>query len=63
VKETSRLAVASNSPVLSFFNEATSGASTIRAFDQQERFIKQFQELLNASLWAKTCKEAINNWF
>ena len=34
IRETSRLASTTNSPIISFFDEATSGSSTIRAFEK-----------------------------
>ncbi|KAM9035583.1 ATP-binding cassette sub-family C member 2-like isoform 2-T2 [Sarcophilus harrisii] len=45
-----RLAGASRSPIISHFSETLSGASTIRAFGHQQRFISQNRDVVNENL-------------
>lgn len=45
-----RLDGASRSPVISHFSETLSGASTIRAYGHQERFIGQNKDAVNENL-------------
>ncbi|XP_074156530.1 multidrug resistance-associated protein 1-like isoform X3 [Sminthopsis crassicaudata] len=45
-----RLAGASRSPIISHFSETLSGASTIRAFGHQQRFISQHRDVVNENL-------------
>lgn len=47
IKETVRVQSTTKSPVLSHLGETISGASTIRAFNKVDEFIKRSHELLN----------------
>jgi hypothetical protein len=47
IKETNRLSSTTNSPIISFYQESTAGASTIRSFGLQDKFKNEFKRLIN----------------
>ncbi|XP_043849386.1 multidrug resistance-associated protein 1-like [Dromiciops gliroides] len=57
-----RLAGASRSPIISHFSETLSGASTIRAFGHQQRFISQNRDIVNENLVCFYNNVISNRW-
>ncbi|KAG9466704.1 hypothetical protein GDO78_016239 [Eleutherodactylus coqui] len=57
-----RLDGASRSPVISHFSETLQGASTIRAFRHQERFIGQNKDVINENLVCYYNNVISNRW-
>ena len=68
-RQLKRLESVSRSPVYSHFNETLLGVSVIRAFEEQERFIRQsdlkvdenqkaYYPSIVANRWARGCGEA-----
>ncbi|XP_073473151.1 multidrug resistance-associated protein 1-like isoform X1 [Aquarana catesbeiana] len=57
-----RLDGASRSPVISHFSETLSGASTIRAYGHQERFIGQNKDVVNENLVCYYNNVISNRW-
>ncbi|XP_057553345.1 multidrug resistance-associated protein 1-like isoform X5 [Hippopotamus amphibius kiboko] len=57
-----RLAGASRSPVITHFSETLLGASTIRAFGQEQRFIQQNKEVVNENLVCFYNNVISNRW-
>ncbi len=50
VKQVNRIESVTKSPMLSFFSETISGASTIRAFKKESEFILKNNQILNKSI-------------
>ncbi|XP_029434086.1 multidrug resistance-associated protein 1-like [Rhinatrema bivittatum] len=57
-----RLDGASRSPVISHFSESLLGASTIRAYSHQERFINQNRDVMNENLVCYYNNVISNRW-
>ncbi|XP_015279767.1 PREDICTED: multidrug resistance-associated protein 1-like [Gekko japonicus] len=57
-----RLAGASHTPVISHFSETLLGASTVRAFGHQERFMNQNKDLINENLVCFYNNVISNRW-
>ncbi|XP_077150158.1 multidrug resistance-associated protein 1-like [Ranitomeya variabilis] len=57
-----RLDGASRSPILSHFSETLQGASTIRAYGHQERFIGQNKDVMNENLLCYYNNVISNRW-
>jgi ATP-binding cassette, subfamily C (CFTR/MRP), member 1 len=62
-KEVSRIESVSKSPLLAFLSETISGSSTIRAFQRQNEFIEQNNQILNRNILACQWSEAVPLWF
>lgn len=52
-KETARVSTVTMSPLLSFVGEVVNGISTIRAFENTDKFVTDFHKLLNNNIIAK----------
>ncbi|KAJ7320468.1 hypothetical protein JRQ81_019979 [Phrynocephalus forsythii] len=57
-----RLAGASHAPIISHFSETLLGASTIRAYGHQERFINQNKDVINENLVCFYNNVISNRW-
>jgi len=62
VRQLKRLDAASRTPVFSAFEEATDGATTIRAFGAEQRFVKEMMRRLDNNLKAYFLGTACNRW-
>ena len=63
ITETARLESLSRSPIVSFFCESYSGASTIRAFKRQRDFKDKVEKLLNTNILTNHWIYAVDAWF
>ena len=62
-KEVARVEGVTKSPLLAFFSESISGASTIRAFERSPDFVEECHDLLNKNILANMWAEAVPLWF
>jgi len=62
-RELVRLEAISKSPIVSFFTETLGGLSTIRAFSQSNRFLKQHAGNLNENIRTLIIKYGFEQWF
>lgn len=63
LRETVRLTNTTKSPLLSYLGETINGASTIRAFGMNQRFIKGNNKLLNDNILANQMMAGVAGWF
>ena len=62
-RELNRLEGISNSPILNKINETISGKITIRAFNYQGLYIKNFQKIVDENYMINFYINSINQWF
>ena len=62
-RELNRLEGISNSPILNMINEAISGKITIRAFNYQMLYIKNFQKKIDENYIINFYINSINQWY
>lgn len=63
IKEVTRVNQAAYSVPLSHLTETISGAATIRAYKNKERFISEYYRLANKVVYATAIESAVHNWF
>ena len=63
IRESNRLSNTSKSPMLSYFSESASGASTIRSFDRVDDFILHCHTLLDNNILAVQMSSGVEAWF
>ncbi|CAL8146550.1 unnamed protein product [Orchesella dallaii] len=61
-RQLKRLESVTRSPIYSHFGETLSGASTIRAFKQQERFVEEMERRVDHNLRSYYCTVSSNRW-
>ncbi|ODM94820.1 Multidrug resistance-associated protein 1, partial [Orchesella cincta] len=61
-RQLKRLECVSRSPIFSHFGETLSGATTIRAFGQQERFVMEMEQKVDHNMRSVYCTVSCNRW-
>eukprot|EP00095_Tigriopus_kingsejongensis_P005995 snap_masked-scaffold1233_size54137-processed-gene-0.8 protein:Tk05995 transcript:snap_masked-scaffold1233_size54137-processed-gene-0.8-mRNA-1 annotation:"multidrug resistance-associated protein 14" len=61
-RQLKRLESVSKSPIFSHFSETVSGVTSIRAFQQQDRFIRESEERVVTNVKCYYLKESSNRW-
>ncbi|CAL8146547.1 unnamed protein product [Orchesella dallaii] len=61
-RQLKRLESVTRSPIYSHFGETISGASTIRAFKQQARFVEEMERRVDHNLRSYYCSVSSNRW-
>jgi len=62
-REVTRLESISKSPIVSFFSESLSGLTSIRTYQEQEKFVSKFHNLQSENIKNLILSAGLLNWF
>jgi len=62
-REAVRLESISKSPIVSYFSESLNGLTSVRAYNEEQRFAQKFHDLQDANIKNLILKTGLVNWF